>query len=408
LIQALRSTDEAPRRRPGRRRATLMPATVAAIAARAVRLADGEAVALNEVAEVTIMTHPVLEPRRYDGLPALMLRVTPRSTAKAAAVAERVHAHLGWLRANGLMQNGVEIHPLLDEARATQEWLKEFFGLVSCGIASTLLALGLFFGTRAGVAALCTLAIWLVVSAALLWGGGVHAQCHDGRWMDVGLRAVGLDDDARVPGDRHGDHGRVVMALPWVAGATLRPYTQTAMVFAMVTLPGAVIGWLMTAWFNATDVALAPLARFLPPPWRIRLAVSMTAGLVLAAVIPSVAELSQNDDLDATLVIRLRGEDAEKLSAFADDVVSRLRATPGFKNIGTSSVAEERLRLQLDPSRMEDLVWAWRKSARVCNAREGLVVGEVADPDSRFAAALATGNRRRRSGIRTVVVARRG
>lgn len=390
LIQALQRRDEAPRQRGARRGIVAMPVSAEAIAARAVRLPTGDSIALAEVAQVSVVSRSVVETPSYRGAPALTLRVYPRLSAEAPVVAERLRAYLGWLRVNGMVPAGVEIHPTFDESYATRAWIKQILWLGGVEIASTLLAVYLFFGARAGLATLCAFGVWLPASAALWWGAGLTLNAMTLAGLMLGCVPFTAMLMRSFPPVAAAILATIAAVLPWGVDESLRPYAPSAFAFSLATLLGAAVSWLMTPWSRVADGARAPLARLLPPPWRVwprSLAALGMSVLVLGIAIACVRALPAvvAGGIGGALIVRVQGEDPRQLVGVANELLPRLRATPGLENIVISSANEERWRLRLNGQRMEELGLGLTEIGRAfAIAGAGLLVGEIVDADARL------------------------
>ncbi len=388
MVQALRRGDEAPRRRNLRRRTTVMPASVEAIAARAVRLPDGESMALAEVAEVSVKSKPALDPLNYQGKPALVMRVYPRSALQAPAVAERVDAHLGWLAANGLVQPGVEIHSVLDESRELRGWFRKILRFAGLCVGVTLLAMYLCFGGYACFIMVCGLIVWLPASITMLGALGftLNAMSIMGlmlAWIPLTLMMVrSLRPMATF--------GLVAITIlwAWLTGETFS-HVQTAMVFSMTALLAGCVSWLITPWIRADRFA-APPARLLPLRWRLRFRPS--AAVILGILVSGVVAVSvralpvvTTGELDRMLILRVHGDDPQQLAILTAQMLPQVHAMAGLEKVSASTEPTEQWQLQLDGARLEDRGIGVAEVARAfAIARDGLIVGEVADADRRM------------------------
>jgi hypothetical protein len=180
------------------------------------------------------------------------------------------------------------------------------------------------------------------------------------------------------------------MVLARLPGDVLGWYVQAADAFAVVSLLAVIVCWLMKPWLRTPDILKPPIARVL-----LQKSISWPRPLVAAAMIlilgiagaMTVLLLPRavNPNAGGTVAVRLYGLDPQQLQPAADDLLARLRATPGVDRIMSSSEVSEQWRLQLDSERLQDLGFEIDEIGRAfAIARDGLVVGEVADSEARL------------------------
>jgi multidrug efflux pump subunit AcrB len=397
VIQALRGSDQAPHRQRTRRAATTLPTSAEAIAVRALRLPSGEPIALAEVAEVALARRAAAHNPTYEGKPALLLRVYPRTPAEAAQVADRVDAHLAWLQANGLVPAEAKMHKLFDESDESSRWLRRVLRRIGVTVALTLAAVGLFFGMRAVVTISAAFAVWLPVSAAVLWAAGLALNVMTVAGIMFGCLALTLMTlrSTIVP-------ACVVLAFAALLGARFDAAAALAPALAAlgtVVLAAVPVAWLLSARRKEPHVAL--LARWLPPAWRTQTVSLLSMSVLLVAAFgfgvrtlpTAVADVS-----GGAMRVQLRGEDEERVSLLAGDVLTRLRSIEGVSNISHSGEPVTRWRLQVDADKLAEAQIDMTTVARHFEiARNGLIVGELIDADVTLALRLqlapgATGN----------------
>lgn|GEM_PF-2076447 len=380
LIQALRRQDQAPARKRARR-AIVAAGSAEAIAARAVRLPNGEPIALAEVARVSTVEGDIGEAPRYRGAPALMLSVYPRTVADTARVAERAQAHLAWLRANELIPPDMVVHVRHDEARAAKQASKDIARRVGVYLAIALLVTVLLFGSRRGGLLACAFGVWLPVSGALLWmfGFSLNAMTASA-WMLAGVPFVLMVTTPWFPGLALFAAGAA--AVIGVGGQWLGEDAQISAAFAITLAAGIFVAWLLTPWMHRDKQAKRALVRLLPMTWRARaepLAVVMLAAAILAAASVQVRALTANASKgDGRFAVRVQGTDAPQLTAVGESLLPPLRESAGVDAVFFSAAPVTTWRLELDESHMYELGISVAEIGRaLAIARDGLVVGEI-------------------------------
>lgn len=380
LVRALHSDEESPQDRPlgG---ATITPASAEAIAARAVRLPNGEPIALAELARVS----------QVERARAKELRVTvlAASARPAVEIAERAQAHLAWLRANDLVPAGVTLRSLHDESRATKAWRAGVLTRLGLCVAVILGLLVPVFGVRhAGVAAV-GFGAWLAMAFAALWLLG----------LALDLTAVAGVLLACVP-------FTLLMALPhsaalfistvlgaaafWAAGwAFGGAYAAAFTALAVAALLAAPVRWLLAPWLG-TPEPLRARARMWPrsgQPLPLRLtAATVAAGAAIVVgvslyALPGVTAAGAQGSFQ----LRLHGEDARRLTVIAGSLMPRLHAIPRVSAVASSASLIESWRLQLDAERMAALGLDLAEVGRAfAVARDGLIVGEIVSGERRI------------------------
>ena len=181
LIQAIRKAGASGRL-----------STTAALAAVPVSLPGGEAITLSEVARVTLEMSETQIRVRDNGREAMTLAVTPRPEADGARVAERLRAHLAWMRANGLVPEGIELRVLRDRFADAHKALKDLALAWVIGALSALLIMQALLRNLRGTLAL---ALVLIVSGAAV----LIALAAAGRTLNV-MTAGGLVLAVGLPG----------------------------------------------------------------------------------------------------------------------------------------------------------------------------------------------------------------
>lgn len=386
LIAAAQHGEPAPGRRSARRTA-IATGGVESVAARAVRLPNGESIALSEVAGVSRVDRPPAPRLRYAGEPALRLDVFPRSKADAYRVAERAHAHLAWLRANAVVPTGVAIHTQHDEARATLAWIGRALQRAGICMAAILAVIGALFGARILPGAVIAFAVWVPAALAALAAGGhaLNLVTTEGLILAMAPFAVLLvgrfeTDDWR--------RAAITAAVAWIAGLLLVADWQTSVAFAWGILAAGLVRWLAAPWLppgpkrEAGGDSAEPVRRRWPAP---RFAAKAVAVLSTVAVIATVYALPAIAATVGNFAFRVRGPDPKQLDAILDPLLVSLHVIPHVERIAASNERQETWRLQLDPQRLQAAGVGLAEVGRaLAIARDGLVVGEVANADRRF------------------------
>lgn len=387
LIDAVHRRDLVPRRKSARHQ-VVTPGSAESIAARAVRLPNGESIALSEVATVSATNGSTTGRLRYRNLPALVLKIYPRTAAEAVIAADRAHAHLAWLRANGLVPHGADIHVLHNEARAIAQWLKHVLQSIGICLAVILAVVGIIFGLRALKRTVLAFAVWLPTSVAVLAGMGytLNVATTTGVLLATAPFTVMLMSCRAVK-----DMRRIVFTsvIAWVVGLVLLADGRVTAAFGVGLIVAGLVRWLMTPWLRegTTLGSLGeeePVAR---PFRRSSLVASVTAILVLITVGVSVYGLPAvgAGERGGTFTFRLRGSDLQRLTAIVDPLVVSLHVIPHMERIVSSTKQQDTWRLQLDPQRMQAVNVGLVEIGRAfAIARDGLVVGEIANADRRL------------------------
>lgn len=398
LIQAVGHRRMTPARKSEHGGQVATPGSAESIAARAVRLPNGEPVALAEVASVSLVDEPAAERLHYGNAPALQLKIYPRTVADGVTVAERVHAHLSWLRANSLIPPGASVHSLHNEARAMAHWLGQLLQRAGLCVALILGVIGAIFGARILKSAALAFVVWVPAAVALLVAVGLalNVSTTAGLMLAAAPFATMLVARFAVTDLRR---IAVIGALAWLAGLAFIGGAQMSAAFVLGLLPAAFVRWLMTPWLVRNAAASEAPDDVKPVAWhamRWRVAAKVTAILALITVgvsvyvLPAVAA-SKNG---GSFTLRLRGKDAERLRSIVDPLVVSLHVIPYVDHITSSTEQDDTWRLKLDREQMQLVGVGLAEVGRaLAIAGNGLVVGEIvnADRDLRLLMQLAPG-----------------
>lgn len=186
LVRALRMAGNAP---VSATASKMAPASASALAALPLRLASGESVALGEVARVEEQFEPGTAGVLRQGLAGIRIDVIPQAGEPPGDVAQRVGAHLSWMRVNGLVPESSDLSTAFDAHAAVRASLAESHRAALTGF--VFLVLIVVAALRRPVEILVTLAMIpfaVLTGAAILYAGG---QALDARtYAGLALGAV--------------------------------------------------------------------------------------------------------------------------------------------------------------------------------------------------------------------------
>lgn len=380
LIQALRRTDEAPKRKRARRPTVVLPGSAEAITARAVILPSGEPIALGEVASATTVTIDPPSRPRFGDAPALLLQVYPRVDANASYVADRANAHFAWLRANDLIPNDIVVHALHNHAQSTRQSLKQLLRRGGTFLVVTLIVCALALGIRRAGLMVSACIVWLPVTGAALWMSGFSLNA----MVVAGLVIACVVFAAMVllpPFLRVALVALVAAAAAWLLSSVIGAYSPIATACALAIAVAIVVAWLLTPWSQARSQVTPFAVRLLPKKtrtrWRPVSATLLIAGMLIAGVAATYTLLTARaTQASGTLVIRLQGEKSSDLTVLAQKKIETLQRTPGIETVSLSGEPVETWRIELDEARMGELGLTLPEIGRaLAIAQDGLVVG---------------------------------
>lgn len=384
LIESLRGDEQIRARRRNGDETPALPAEAQAIAARAVRLASGEPIALGEIARVSVEAYPEAMSLRIGEAPALQAVVRARSGREAQDVAERARAHLAWLRANDVVPDGVAVRVLHDEQQAARAWRNRAAGHL-LWLSAALLGLGAALaGRRSLIVGALAIAVWLPTALGALWCLGLVLDGSAAAGIALALVAVAAASVLRgSPAAWAAVAGAALLCLG--AGWGLQIGARGTAAFGLALAAGAVVRWLMLPW-----------ARFEPNAGR---RAKSRAARAAAALLPLLAAcasavyaahaITQAPAQQGEWRLRLHGQDATRLADIADAMLPAIHAIGHVDDVRTSYAPEEQWRLHVDPARVADAGLTIAEVGRAfAVATTGLVVGEAASADEVLALRL--------------------
>jgi multidrug efflux pump subunit AcrB len=389
LIDAVRRRDVAPRRKAARRQ-VVTPGSAESIAARAVRLPNGEPIALAEVANVSLVNESAVARPRIGDIPALSVNVYALPGTDAVHVAERAHAHVAWLRANGLVPAGAKIHVLHDESHAIAQWLKHILERGSVCLVAILGVVALAFGVRVVRSAALAFAVWLPISVGALAAAGHTLNVSTAAGLMLAAVPFGVMLVSRFTTPSLWRIA-VVGAVAWIIALVFAVDARASVAFAAGLVLAVLVRWLMTPWLLRGDAASelivdtlspAPWHRLRPPTTATVVAILMLTAVGASVYVLPVVEASANG---GTFTFRLSGSDSQRLAAIVDPMVVSLHVIPKVQQIVSSTEQHDAWRLQLDSERMRAARVGLAQVGRAfAIAREGLVVDEIVNAERRL------------------------
>jgi len=429
LLQAIRkppATDTAVQRPPAKRHGrhvAMQSGGAAAVAALPVTLPDGESVSLSEIATVTLGEGAKPEHFLFDGREAVKVTVHSQPRAVMSDVVERIQAHGEWMRANRLIPEDIEIHPLSPRLVQARQSLWRIALALVAGV-----ALALFTGQLLLRSGRRSVLLGVVIAASLLAAFVLMALLRftldvitlGGLAMGAGLfgsSAILLFENTRRPAD----HG-VITVSPMMAMAAALPAALLPILFVsgginllfreFVVVIGA--AWLLSAMFALMLVPVfdkrrrrhgeerrkglvghwiagirqsydSLLRRLLRKPVVALILVFILAALMLTVFSLKRQEAPLTGDTGA-VVVRIQGADRERLTAYADDIAQRLRSMPEWREVRHSlQASHEELSLRMDEDRARELGVDITDAGRaLAIALTGIPAGDFRDAEHRY------------------------
>ncbi len=431
VLQAVRKTPEAdagtraPPRKRRARREPIQSGNAAAVAAMPVALPSGESIPLSDVTRIALRQAPAPGSFRFDGEPAVEVIVQKQASSAMSDVVERIHAHIEWMRANRLIPDGIDIHPLshrIDQARkAVREIAMALIGGVSLvllvaqlllGEGRRTLILGVIIATSLQAVfiamAFSGLALDVVTLGGLAFGTGLFGVC---TVLMFEIRARHAHGDISLP--------RLIMVAAAAVPVALVPvlfaggeigalFQEFVPVFCGAWLVSALLALLLVPSFdarvrrherkqwNAPIIrAIARtrqsygglLRRFLRRPAVVLILTLLFAGAVTQPFLHKRQEFPLPDNRRAgEIVFRLQGPDSGRLVGLGDDIAQRLRAIPDLREVKNSAQAHhEALALNMDEERARALgIDITTAGKALAIALIGIPAGSFRDAEHRY------------------------
>lgn len=391
ILQAVRKTPEAdagthaPFPKGRNRREQIQSGNAVAVATMPVVLPSGESIPLSEVARITLRHEAGSGTYRFEGGQAVKVVVQKVPSAAMSDVVERIHAHIEWLRANRLIPDDVEIHPLTHRIDQARKAVRQIAVALIAGVTLVLLVAHLLMGEGRrtlllGVIvatslqavfiamAFSRLALDVVTLGGLVLGTGLFGAC----------AILMFENRARFA---HGDVSAlrlitvVAIAIPvalapvlFAGGEIDALFQEFIPVFCGAWLVSALLASLLVPAFDArarrheNERWNAPvshaivharrfysglLRHFLRHPVIVLILASVFAGAVTHIFLRAKQEFPLPDNQQAgEIVLRLQGSDSDRLARLGDDIAQRLRAIPELRDVENSAQAHH---LQLVP-----------------------------------------------------------
>ena len=375
--------------RPG----AVVTGDVAAVAAVPVILPSGESIPLSDVARIRLskeMNSTMLPP---DGAESVRVHIMKQPDIALSIVAERIQAHVDWMRANRLIPEGIDIRPVSGKYLELRQTIKQLTYALVSGIVLILFAAFLITGSARrtmilGAVIICTLQAVFV--AMMLFDLAFNAVTLSGLTLGTGLfAAAAMGMLQGKPPHEHDISYSVVLATAVAIGvpAALLPQLFTdndvvplfqdgILVFCIGWVVSSLLALLMVFTFDrgkqrmdgagdtAVSHAIARLRqshnRLLRRLLRFPVATLMLLVLFVLSVTAMnflgrqevVFDRKQTDKI----VLRIQGPELTQLSEMGDRVQNRLRQLPDTAEVNHSAAALiEMPVLRLDEERARDL-----------------------------------------------------
>ena len=428
LLQAIRKNPEVdshvtqlPVKRRARRE-PMLSGSLAAVAAIPVTLPDGESIRLSEVAGLTLSQEANPAPLRVDGAETIKVTVHKQAQAALSDVVARVRSQADWMRANGLIPAGIEVHPVsgrFDEAR--QPLRKMAYALV-VGFVLVLSAVHLSAGRGRR-----TLIVGVIIAASLqgvfiamaLFGVALDVMTLGGLVLGTGLfgGSVLLMFEKNTTPAPVG-HISPVLAVAvflvaalvpaWFAGGELGAlYREFIAVFVGAWLLAASLAWWLVPMFDTRrpqekapwNAAISHvmarvrqsyddlLRHLLPRAGLVLLVAAVTMAGLATVLFTKLRDTSAPDvSPEQGIILRLEGPNSADLSTIANDITQHLRSLPELRQVSHSAqVTREEWELHMDEARAQelgvDIAMAGKALAVVLN---GIPAGGFRDADHHY------------------------
>lgn len=431
VLRAIRNAPDAdagtrsPPAKGRDRRLTMPSGNIAAVAAIPVALPSGESIPLSEVAKVTLTEEVTPSHFHFDGEEAIKVTVHRLPAFAKSDVIERTRAHIEWMRANRLIPDGVEVHPLTRQLAEARQSLRHLAVALISGVSLALFATYLFLGTGRR-----TLIVGVVIVASLqatfvamgLSRLALDVMTLGGLALGAGLFGSGVmlmfENIARPVPDG------VIVADPVLAMALVLPVALLPVLFAggeLGTLFGELVlvfsgAWLVSAllammlvpsfdarkrrreneqWNSAVIHAIARarqvygglLRRLLRYRSMVLASALVLLGSSIAVYFDNSEKIPPPDDWRGeNVVLHIQGPDARRLALVGDDIVRRLRTVPDLRDIKNSAQAyREEPVLRMDESRANELgIDIFEAGKALAMALHGIPAGSFRDAEHRY------------------------
>ena len=429
LLQAIRKNPELdpragqlPAKKRGRRE-PMLSGSLAAVAAIPVTLPDGESIRLSEVAGLVFSQPANSAASRMDGAEAVKVVVHKQAQVALSEVVEQVRSQVDWMRANGLIPVGIEVHPVsgrFDEARQplrkmAYAFLAGFILVLSAahllwgrgrrtlmlGVIIAVSLQGVFIAMALSGVALDVMTLGGLVLGTGLFGGSVMLM------FEKTTRLAPAPVSSVSPVIAAAVILVAALAPAWFVGGELAAlYREFIAVFAGAWLLAALqAAWLVpmfdsrrqekVQWNAAVGHAMARirqsydglLRRLLPKAGLILFVATVTMAGLAAVLFAKVRETPMpNEPVGREIVLRLLGPDSAGLVALANDITQRLRSLPELREVSHSAqVTREEWMLRMDEVRAQelgvDIAQAGKALAIVLN---GIPAGSFRDADHHY------------------------
>jgi len=428
LLQAIRkgpAADTPVRRPPAKsrgRHVAMQSGGAAAVAALPVILPDGESISLSEIATITLGEGERPEHFSFGGKEAVKLTVHRQPRVAVSDVAERIQAHWEWMRANRLIPEDIEIHPLSQRFTQARRSLGRIALALVAGVALALFMGQLLLGNGRRSVILGVVIAASVQAAFVLMALSrftLDVMTLGGLAIGAGLfgsSAILLFENGRRSADHDAKTAGPVSAMVAAVPAALLPvllvggeinllFREFVLVFGAAWLISALFALMLVPAYDkrrrhGSVRSSGPighgiagirqsydklLRRLLQKPVATLMMVFILVALMLTAFSLKRQDAPLTDDTGAVMV-RIQGADRERLTSVADDIVQRLHSVPDWREARHSlQVSHEEYSLRMDEDRARergiDITDAGRALAI---ALTGVPAGEFRDAEHRY------------------------
>ena len=138
---------------------TVLTGDVAAVAAVPVILPSGESIPLSEIARIQLSEEIKSSLLAPDGAQPVSVIITKQQDIAMSIVAERIQAHVDWMRANQLIPEGIDIHPVSGRTAELRQTIKKLTYALVSGVMLMLFAAYLILGNARRTVILVTIIV---------------------------------------------------------------------------------------------------------------------------------------------------------------------------------------------------------------------------------------------------------